>query len=73
MHDRDLIKNGSGYPDPTAYTAIKHMEDEQRRNDPDYEKYMKLIGCILRICELSDFHLEERLVLKDKRTGKVYR
>ena len=73
MYDRDLTKNGSGYPDPTAYSAIKQLEEEQRRNDPDYDKYMKLVGCILRVCELSGFHLEERLVLKDKFTGKVYR
>lgn len=77
MYDNDLMKNGSGYLDPTAYVAIKQIEEEQRRidreNDPDYDKYMKLVGCILRVCELSGFHLEERLVLKDKRTGKVYR
>lgn len=78
MVDNELMKDGSGYNDPTAYAAIKNIEGE----DPnaalmeyakEYEKYQKLVGCILRICELSDFHLEERLVLKDKKTGRIYR
>ena len=73
MFDNELMRNGSGYVDPTAYEAIRNIEEENRHKDPDYEKYQKLVGCILRICELSDFHLEERLVLKDKKTGKIYR
>lgn len=73
MHDHELMRNGSGYPDPTAYEAIKRIEEKKSQNDSDHDKYMKLVGCILRICELSNFHLEERLVLRDNETGKVYR
>lgn len=69
LNEKDLKKNGSGYYDPTAYQAIKNIDAEEEEQD----RYQKLIGCILRICELSDFHLEERLVLKSKRTGKVWR
>ena len=29
-----------------------------------------LIGAL---CELSDFHIEERIVIKDKRTGRIWR
>ena len=25
------------------------------------------------LCELSDFHIEERIVIKDKRTGRIWR
>ena len=64
--DDDIRKNASGYSDPTAYQAIKNMEDED-------ERFHKLLDTIFNICELSDFHLEERIVLKDKNTGKVYR
>lgn len=66
--DRELQKNGEGYPDPTAYEAIKNTEPD----DYDRKKFLRVVGCILRICELSGFHLEEKLVLRDKRTGKVY-
>ena len=37
------------------------------------ERHHRLIGCILRICELSGYSVEERIVVKDKRTGKVWR
>ena len=59
-------KNHEGYDDPTAYEAIKHLEAE-------YERHRKLIGCILRICELSGFKVEEHIVLRDLRTGKIWR
>lgn len=60
-----IKRNGSGYYDPTAYQVLRDMEAEER--------YRKVLGCIFRICELSDFHIEERLVMKDKRTGKIWR
>ena len=64
--DEDIRKNASGYSDPTAYQAIKNIENED-------DKFHKLLDTIFNICELSGFHLEERIVLKDKNTGKVYR
>ena len=59
-------KNHEGYSDPTAYEAIKNME-------VDDERFHKLLNTIFTICELSGFHLEERIVLKDTQTGKVWR
>ena len=64
--DDDIRKNASGYSDPTAYQAIKNIENED-------DKFHKLLDTIFNICELSGFHLEERIFLKDKNTGKVYR
>lgn len=69
MIDRDLIYNGSGYPDPTAYKAIKHVQAEEREN----ERLHKLLNLIFTICELSDFTLIERIAVRDKRTGKIHR
>lgn len=66
--DSKLKKNGEGYPDPTAYEAVKRAEPD----DHDRKRFLRVIGCILRICELSGFHVEERLVLRDNRTGKIY-
>lgn len=66
--DIKLRKNGEGYPDPTAYKAIKKVDHE----DYDRKRFLRVVGCILRICELSGFHLEEKIVLRDTRTGKVY-
>ena len=66
MNDRDLMRNGSGCLDPTAYEAIKNIERED-------ENFHKLLHMIFDICELSGFRIEGRIVLVDEATGKVYR
>lgn len=66
IDDRELRRNASGYFDPTAYEAIKNV-------DSDTERFQKLLSTIFYICELAGFHVEERIVIKDKRTGKVWR
>ena len=66
--DEELKKNGEGYPDLTAYEAIKRAEYES-----DRERFRKLIGAIHRICELADFKLEEHVVVTDLRSGRVWR
>lgn len=58
--------NHEGYSDPTAYEAIKNTE-------ADDERFHKLLNTIFTICELSGFRLEERIILKDTQTGKVWR
>lgn len=68
MNDNDLKRNGSGYYDPTAYSVMKKIE-----SDMETERFHKLLNAIFDICELSDFHIEERLIIKDKRTGRVWR
>lgn len=64
--DRGTMFNGSGYFDDTAGKAID-------RTDKDNERFHKLLETIFNICELSGFHIEGRIVLKDKRTGRVYK
>ena len=59
-------RNSEGYSDPTAYKALKRIEDEDAR-------FHKLLHMLFDICELSGFEIEGRIVLVDKRTGKVWR
>lgn len=74
INNHNYKKNGEGYTDLTAYDAIKNTDRQFHRVSPeDKERHSKLIGCLHRICELSDFTIEERIVVKDKRTGKVWR
>ena len=68
MNDRDLKRNAEGYLDLTAYEAIKKAD---RMND--YERHSKCIGCMLRIAELSGYSVEERIILRDKETGDIWR
>lgn len=63
--NKDPRRNESGYLDPTAYEAIENIEAHKR--------FRNLMGCILRICEIAGFSIEERIVLKDKSTGKIWR
>lgn len=68
--DRELMRNGEHYPDPTAYIAIKRADNDA---NPDVERHHKLIGAILRVCELAGYEVVDRIVVKDKYTGKVWR
>lgn len=63
---RNERKNSEGYSDPTAYQALKNIEVEE-------ERFHKLLYAIFDICELAGFEIEGRIVLVDKRSGKVWR
>lgn len=63
---QEFKKNASGYVDPTAYEAVKNI-------DTDTARFQKLLTAIFAICELAGFHIEERIVIRDLKTGKVYR
>lgn len=66
MNPNDPRRNASGYFDPTAYTAI-------RRTDKEEKRFQKLLHTIFYICELAGFRIEGRIVLVDKRTGRTWR
>lgn len=72
MSVNDLRKNAEGYSDPTAYIAIKNTEMSLINSD-ETERFHKLLDAIFNICELSDFHIEGRIVIKDKKTGRIWR
>ena len=66
---KDPRRNASGYMDLTAFEAIKNVDREA-----DAEKrYKKLLSTIFYICDLAGFHIEGRLEIRDKKTGKVWR
>lgn len=65
-NDNEIKRNGSGYYDPTAYEVLKKEDEEEAR-------FHKLLYTIFDICELAGFRIEGRIVLEDKRTGRVWR
>lgn len=67
--DNDLKKNGSGYSDPTAYKAIKNVDNT---NDAK-NRFRKLLDAVFAMCDAYGFHLEEHIIVKDKKTGKIWR
>ena len=66
MTKRDPKKNSEGYSDATPYKAIRNIEKEE-------ERLRKLIHAIRYICDLAGFDIEGRIVLTDRRTGRVWR
>ena len=62
----DVTKNDSGYSDPTAAETIKHADEA-------YDRFNKLLGIIFKLCEISGFHLESKIIVRDNKTGKILR
>ena len=58
--------NASGCKDLTAYKALKNIEREE-------ERFSKLLQTIFNVCDLAGFRVEGRIVLEDKRTGRIWR
>lgn len=66
MYFDNLRKNVEGYDDPTPYKAVKRMQTE------DDVRFYKLLHTIFHVCELAGFEVKGRVVLKDRKTGKIY-
>lgn len=62
----DLKRNASGCYDPTAYEAIRKVDEED-------EKFHKLLHTIFYICKLAGFEIEGRIVLTNVKTGRIWR
>ena len=54
----------------TAFKAIKHAD---RASLDESDRFHKLLDTILYIIKLAGFEVEGRIVLKDKKTGRVWR
>lgn len=68
--ESEIKWNGSGYSDPTAYLAIRNT---QRHISEDRKRFKKVLYAIFRLCDAAGFQVEGRIVLKDKRTGRIWR
>lgn len=64
-------ENAEGYADPTAYNAIKHVTDRERRALD--AKVNTLIKVLQFIISESGFDLMTRIELRDRKTGRFFR
>ena len=62
----ELKRNGSGYKDPTAEKAIKSVIANEK-------KVTKLIKTIQAVAHLAGYEIEGRIVLRDKKSGEIWR
>lgn len=70
MYHKNPHFNASGCADPTAYEALKHIMKE----DAELEYKVNFLIKVLKfIISQSDFELLNRIEVKDKRSGRVFR
>lgn len=62
----NIFYNTEGYSDPTAYNTLKKEEYEEK-------KLNKLIYSLKRTIELNGFELLNRIELKDKKSGRIFK
>lgn len=59
----------------TEYERKIVTTTQKTTDESDYEqrRVNSLLHVIFKICELSGYWVEERIVLKDRKTGKIWR
>lgn len=68
MHtdDNEIKRNGSGYVDLPAYQAIKNITHEE-------QKVSLFIKTIKNIANLCGYEILNRIEIRDKKTGRVWK
>ena len=70
MAEYGMNKNSEGYVDPTACNAVtKVMREEQER----LRRVTAVVGILKSAADLAGFDLVNRVVLRDRKTGREYR
>ena len=64
------LYNSEGYYDPTAYYGMKSLAEEQSR---EAKKVHKLINQLKDLAEENGYVIENRIILKDKKTGRTFK
>lgn len=70
MAEYGLNKNSEGYSDPTPCAAVtKVMREENERQ----RRVSVVVGILKNAADLAGFDLVNRVVLRDRKTGREYR
>lgn len=69
MAEYGINRNSEGYVDPTAYAALKAIAEDEKAE----KKAAYLISILKFIVRESGFEVLNRIELKDKKTGRVFR
>lgn len=63
-------RNTEGYADPTAHAALSSAQHVQ--DDAD-QRFTLLIKTLKNTIDLAGYDLIERIEVRDRKTGRVYR
>ena len=61
------------YNDVNSYDDFTDESKKANKKKADIERHHRMIGAILRICELAGYKVESRIVLRDIKTGKIWK
>lgn len=64
-------RNNSGAVDPTAYAALKGILD--REDEETFRRKDQVIRMMRMLADLTGFDVEERIVLRDRKSGVIFR
>lgn len=62
--------NGEGYYDPTTFYGMKSMVSEESK---EAKKVHRLVNQLKDLAESEGYEITNRIVLKDKKSGKEFR
>ena len=72
-------KNCEKYSDPTAGEAIRNIRKEEmnrvrkKKINQEHNNFTNTLQKIFDLCESEGYHVENRIWLKDMKTGKVWK
>lgn len=69
MSQRDPRKNCEGYLDLTHYDAVKNVEKERKEE----ERFNQFLRTIFYISDAAGFKIKNRIVIEDKKTGRIWK
>ena len=67
---KNPLYNSEGYYDPTAFYGMKSMVSEESK---EAKKVHRLVNQLKDLAESQGYEVTNRIVLKDKNTGKVFK
>ena len=69
-----MDRNSEGYKDPTAGAACENIRKEERKKESERTAAISaLIPIMKQVAALAGFDITERIVLRDRETGKTYK
>lgn len=70
MENKDPRLNSSGYKDPTAYKALRHISLEEFKID---KRAKDVVGIVKKIVKTMGFEVIGRIQIRDIESRKEYR
>ncbi len=64
------LRNAEGYMDTTAHKALNRMQTDAEEADLRANRLIKIIK---NLVDLAGFDLTERIVITDRKTGRIYK